>query len=61
MKGRHELQIQQTEKSLRNLEEHLDGAVSRREYDSRMVATEAKLAEISVRLREIDLTLARRK
>lgn len=39
------------------METKLDGTVSRREYDTRLVAVEARLVELSVRLREIDLTV----
>lgn len=45
--------------TLTRLENKIDDAVPRREYDTRLAGVETRLAEISVRLRELDLALAR--
>ena len=45
--------------SLARLETKLDGNIGRREYDAEIASIKTKLAEISIRLREIDVSLAK--
>jgi len=41
------------------MEDHLNNSVPRREFDLRIVAIEARLTEINVRLHELDLVIKR--
>jgi hypothetical protein len=45
--------------ALGRLEGALNNSVSRREFDGRVLAIEARLAEVSLKMREIDISLMR--
>jgi hypothetical protein len=48
-----------TGEALSRLEGTMNNSVSRREFEGRVLAAEAQLAQISVKLREIDLALVK--